>query len=101
MPLRDLRAKAAVYLEAARGWAVRAAEATRLLKGEDCPAFEVWTEALHSGCWASGGGEGGGGGGKAFFERWAEAGLSSPLPHDQPVVLAGKRVGFTSFAACG
>ena len=48
-----------------------------------------------------GGGEGGGGGGKAFFERWAEAGLSPPLPHDQPVVLAGKRVGFTSFAACG
>lgn len=88
VPLRAIRAKAAAFLAAAQRWALRAAEATRLLKGEDSLAFETWARALQDGCWA--GSTSGSGGGAApaqgearrsffFYQRWARAGLSAPL----------------------
>ena len=53
-PSRRLRASAACYLAAARSWAVRACDATRLIAGDDSPAYRVWADALAAGCWTEG-----------------------------------------------
>ena len=113
VPLRDIRGKSAHFLAAAHAWAIRAAEATRLLKGEDSLAFEVWQQALQDGCWTGGREEIGRAslaigpereGRTSFFWRWANAGLSAPPPQpDQELqgIRAGGGTGFTAFAdAC-
>jgi len=51
--LQTLRAHAIAYRDAARQWAREARDVTRVVAGEDSPAFEVWSAALDParGCW--------------------------------------------------
>ena len=55
LPLGVVCERAAAFLQGARRWATRALETTRIIAGEDSPAFGVWKAALESaperGCW--------------------------------------------------
>ncbi len=87
-----LRSKAAAFAAAARRWATVAREVTRIMAGEDSPAFAAWTEAL-SVCWreatpSTDADEADAPGGPAttevptrFSQLWSAAGLS-PSPKE-------------------
>ena len=50
-PAASLRAKLKAYLGAARQWAALSRDVTRAIKGDDSPAFELWTTAIDEGLW--------------------------------------------------
>ena len=67
--VKSVREAADAYIAAAYGWAMRAREVTRDFKGEDSPAFRLWSAAIDDGCWQ-------GGGDLNFHIRWVDAGLA-------------------------
>jgi hypothetical protein len=91
--LRTLLASAQDYAAAARTWAERALDVTRVIRGDDSLAYEVWSAALSEtvgGFWRcdddralssppGGGASSTGGSGRFdFYQVWIEAGLGPP-----------------------
>ena len=100
VPLRELRAKCAVYMDAARRWAELAMECSLHLEGEDSPTYQLWAAAVRDGCWRDGKTDA-----PTFCQRWITEGLAAPLSprsanalslgEDEPGAGRGKAKGST------
>lgn len=82
VPLKALHAAALSYMRAARRWAEDAREVNRDLKGEDAPAYVLWSAALRDGYWTAreGGFDARGIGPLDFYREWVRVGLGPPGP---------------------